>query len=65
LALALLWYNVSPKAIYNADLHKLILSGSEDNMAIRNSWISLCNFQGKPHKKLKERREFEVGLYFN
>ena len=65
LALALLWYNVSPTAIRGSMLHKLILNGSNDNMAIRDSWMSLCNFQGKPHKKLQERRLFEVCLYFN
>ena len=65
LALALLWYNVSPTSIKGGTLHRLILEGSGDNMAIRDSWMSLCNFQGKPHKKLQERRQFEVSLFFN
>ncbi len=64
LALALLWYNVSPKAILSSNVNVLILGGSTDNIAIRESWLSLCNFQGKPHVKLRERREFEVGLFF-
>ena len=65
LALALLWYNVSPTAILSSNVNVLILEGSEDYMAIRDSWMSLCNFQGKPHKKLQERRLFEVSLFFN
>jgi len=65
LALALLWYNVSPNSILNSDLHYCIKNNIEDPERIINSWLSLCNFQGKPHKKLQERRQFEINMYFN
>ncbi len=65
LALALLWYNVAPTAILSANISLLMLNNSTDDLAIRESWLSLCNFQGKPHVKLRERRLFEVNLYFN
>jgi hypothetical protein len=30
---------------------------------LRNSWLSFDKFRGQPHRKLKERREFEVKIY--
>lgn len=65
LALALLWYNVKPSSILKSDLHYCIINDIEDAMRIRESWLSLCNFKNRKHTKLKERRQFEVNLYFN
>lgn len=63
LALAMLFYAVKPSAIRNSNLNRELLT-TKDSTVIRNSWTSFCLFQGKPHRKLKERREFEVNLYF-
>lgn len=66
LALSLLWYNVKPESIRNSKLEQELQKNRSDwnKDVIRDSWLSLCNFQGKQHEKLKERREFEVKLFF-
>jgi hypothetical protein len=39
-----------------------VLTEKEQN-DLRNSWLSFDKFRGQPHRKLRERREFEVKIY--
>jgi hypothetical protein len=35
----------------------------KEQIDLRNSWLSFDKFRGQPHRKLRERREFEVKIY--
>ena len=71
LAVAMLMYNIGDGRIAKSGddyttIHKM-LSGwipFEDH-AFRVSWISFCKIDGKENRRLRERREFEMKLWFN
>lgn len=63
LALGMLFYAIKPTSIKKSVLHKELLSTKNDSL-IQKSWLSFCYYEGKEHKKLKKRREFEVNLFY-
>lgn len=63
LALGMLIYNVKYSSIRKSRLHKELTSLNPDKDIIKDSWLSFCVFQGKEHKGLKARREFEVEIF--
>jgi len=74
LALAMLIYNLGDIKYFKdingvrhvTTVHKM-LSGwiPFDDHAFRVSWISFCKIDGKENRRLRERREFEMKLWFN
>lgn len=64
LSLGMLYYTCKPSSIKKSKLHKQLKSNQPDNEIIRESWESFCYFNGKENKRMKERRKFEVDLFF-
>lgn len=67
LALAMIYYNVRPSSIRSSYMHEAImtqkhlLTNTWDTIGISQSWLSF----DMNHKKMHERREFELKLFFN
>lgn len=64
LSLGMLYYACKPSSIKKSRLHKQLKSPQPDDKIIRESWESFCYFNGKENKRMKERRQFEVNLFF-
>lgn len=61
-ALACFIYNLGEGVLYkNNILHNAIINNKDD--IVINQMIKYHNYNGNPHKKLKERRLFETTLY--
>ncbi len=71
LALAMLMFNLGVSG-FRCDKNNqattlyLMLKGVQpfDKDSFRRSWESFCNYNGKEHKQLRERRRYECNLYF-
>ena len=66
LALGMLFYNVRHSSIYSSVMDAELKKGPFywDEEKIQESWAKLCRFGGKEHAGLRERREFEIRLFF-
>ena len=62
LAVGLLMYRFGEGNLAKTKLHKHLLNNNTDS--IRIEWSDINVFQGKPHKKINERMEFELSMYF-
>lgn len=60
LALSMLAYNCGVYKVINYPIYKKIL-----NNEFPDKWIDYCYFNNKKHKKLSERRKFELLIYTN
>ena len=58
LALGMLGYNCGPYKILKWSLHDSIMSNGDCSI-----WVRYCCFNGKPHKKIRQRRIFELSIY--
>jgi lysozyme len=65
LAVAMLYYNVSPRSIRSSQLHAELLKPVCDEINVIDSWLSLCKFRGIEHLGLKKRRAYELKLFLN
>jgi len=63
LAIGLLMYRFGENALKKTKLHKHLLNNNTDS--IRIEWSGINIFQGKPHKKINKRMEFELRMYLN
>lgn len=66
LALGMLFYNVRHSSICSSVMDAELKKGPKcwDEEKIQESWAKLCRFEGKEHAGLRERREFEIRLFF-
>lgn len=60
-ALTMLMYNCGISYIEKSELFRMILN--KEDISIK--WLEYCYFKGKKHKKLLERRKFELLIYTN
>ncbi len=66
LAVGLLFYNVRHSSICSSVMDSELKKGPTcwDEKKIQESWAKLCRFENKEHAGLRERREFEIKLFF-
>ena len=59
LAVSLLVYNMGTTRVANSTLYDMI----KFEQPLYDQWLKYNKFNGKPHKKLSERREYELKLF--